>query len=302
MQRLIERLRAIAPPNGLLLNEPMSLHTTFRIGGPADIVFFPDSAQSLAQAMALAREENVPCFVMGNGSNILVRDGGLRGLVIILGEGMSRVAVDGCLVRAQAGAPLARVCREAQKAALSGLAFASGIPGSVGGAVAMNAGAYGGEISGVLKRALVLSGSRAEWKTPGELHMGYRSTDVLRDGLIVLEAEFALEPGNAEAILEEMNELNRRRREKQPVHLPSAGSTFKRPEGYFAGALIQEAGLKGYAVGDAQVSPLHAGFVVNNGRATARDVLRLIADVQSRVRETSGVTLETEIRIMGEEE
>ena len=132
--------------------------------------------------------------------------------------------------------------------------------------------------------------------------MGYRSTDVLRDGLIVLEAEFALEPGNAEAILEEMNELNRRRREKQPVHLPSAGSTFKRPEGYFAGALIQEAGLKGYAVGDAQVSPLHAGFVVNNGRATARDVLRLIADVQSRVRETSGVTLETEIRIMGEEE
>ncbi|MBQ8955167.1 MAG: UDP-N-acetylmuramate dehydrogenase, partial [Clostridia bacterium] len=184
---------------------------------------------------------------------------------------------------------------------LSGLAFASGIPGSVGGAVAMNAGAYGGEMKDVLYRALVLDRDAALWKTAEELHLTYRNSDALRHGLIVLEAEFSLTPGNREAIMAEMDELARRRREKQPLHLPSAGSTFKRPEGHFAGALIEAAGLKGYRVGGAQVSELHAGFLVNAGGATAGDVLALIADVQARVLEDSGVMLEPEVRIIGEE-
>ncbi len=301
MKELLERLRAFAPAERVLANEPMSRHTTFRVGGPADVLFFPAGADELMRAMNAARELGEPCFVMGNGSNLLVKDGGVRGLVICIGEPMGAVSVEGTLVRAQAGASLSRVAREALSASLAGLVFASGIPGSVGGAVAMNAGAYGGEIRGVLARALVLEEGQAAWKTAESLNMGYRSSDVLRRGLVVLEAEFALTPGDREALQAETNELARRRREKQPLNLPSAGSTFKRPEGHFAGALIQEAGLKGYRVGGAQVSELHAGFVVNTGGATASDILRLIADVQARVMENAGVRLEPEVRIIGEE-
>jgi len=301
MEELIERLRGFAPAERVLVDEPMSRHTTFRIGGPADVLFLPASAEELITALRAARELGAPCFVMGNGSNLLVRDGGVRGLVIELGEPMSAVTVRGTTLRAQAGASLARLSREAQQASLAGLVFASGIPGSVGGAVAMNAGAYGGEIRDVLARALVLEGGEAAWRPAQALNLSYRDSDVLRKGLIVLEAEFELAPGDCNALLADMNELARRRREKQPLSLPSAGSTFKRPEGRFAGALIQEAGLKGYRVGGAQVSELHAGFVVNRGGATARDVLRLIADVQARVRENAGVTLEPEVRIIGED-
>ncbi|MBO4886279.1 MAG: UDP-N-acetylmuramate dehydrogenase [Clostridia bacterium] len=300
MKELIERLRAFAPAERVLENEPMSRHTTFRIGGPADALFFPANADELARSMRVVDELGEPCFVMGNGSNLLVRDGGVRGLVICIGEPMSAISVEGATVRAQAGASLARLAREALDASLAGLVFASGIPGSVGGAVAMNAGAYGGEIRDALARALVLDSGEAVWKTADELHMGYRNSDVLRRGMIVLEAEFALAEGNHDVLLAETNELARRRREKQPLTLPSAGSTFKRPEGHFAGALIQEAGLKGFRIGGAQVSELHAGFVVNLGGATARDVLDLIAHIQARVKETSGVTLEPEVRIIGE--
>ncbi|MBR4444103.1 MAG: UDP-N-acetylmuramate dehydrogenase [Clostridia bacterium] len=300
MKELIERLRAFAPAERVLENEPMSRHTTFRIGGPADALFFPANADELARSMRVADELGEPCFVMGNGSNLLVRDGGVRGLVICIGEPMSAISVEGATVRAQAGASLARLAREALDASLAGLVFASGIPGSVGGAVAMNAGAYGGEIRDALARALVLDSGEAVWKTADELHMGYRNSDVLRRGMIVMEAEFALAEGNHDVLLAETNELARRRREKQPLTLPSAGSTFKRPEGHFAGALIQEAGLKGFRIGGAQVSELHAGFVVNLGGATARDVLDLIAHIQARVKETSGVALEPEVRIIGE--
>ena len=244
MKELIERLRAFAPAERVLENEPMSRHTTFRIGGPADALFFPANANELARSMRVADELGEPCFVMGNGSNLLVRDGGVRGLVICIGEPMSAISVEGATVRAQAGASLARLAREALDASLAGLVFASGIPGSVGGAVAMNAGAYGGEIRDALARALVLDSGEAVWKTADELHMGYRNSDVLRRGMIVMEAEFALAEGNHDVLLAETNELARRRREKQPLTLPSAGSTFKRPEGHFAGALIQEAGLK----------------------------------------------------------
>ena len=300
MKELIERLRAFAPAERVLENEPMSRHTTFRIGGPADALFFPANADELARSMRVVDELGEPCFVMGNGSNLLVRDGSVRGLVICIGEPMSAISVEGATVRAQAGASLARLAREALDASLAGLVFASGIPGSVGGAVAMNAGAYGGEIRDALARALVLDSGEAVWKTADELHMGYRNSDVLRRGMIVLEAEFALAEGNHDVLLAETNELARRRREKQPLTLPSAGSTFKRPEGHFAGALIQEAGLKGFRIGGAQVSELHAGFVVNLGGATARDVLDLIAHIQARVKETSGVALEPEVRIIGE--
>ena len=301
MKELIERLRAFAPESRVLINEPMSRHTTFRVGGPADVLFLPASGDELTAAMRAAEALGAPCFVMGNGSNLLVRDGGVRGLVIVIGEPMSAVEIKGTTLRAQAGASLSLVAKEAVNASLSGLVFASGIPGSVGGAVAMNAGAYGGEIKNVLSRALVLEQGRPVWKTAEALHMGYRNTDVLRDGLVVLEAEFGLAPGDRDALTAEMNELAHRRREKQPLHLPSAGSTFKRPEGHFAGALIEAAGLKGYRVGGAQVSELHAGFLVNAGGATADDVLRLIADVQARVLADSGVTLEPEVRIIGEE-
>ena len=300
MKEIIGRLRAFAPAERVLEDEPMSRHTTFRIGGPADALFFPANADELSRALRIAEELDEPCFVMGNGSNLLVRDGGLRGLVICVGEPMSAISVEGTTVRAQAGASLSRLAREALNAGLAGLVFASGIPGSVGGAVAMNAGAYGGEICNVLSRALVLDNGVAAWKSAEELHMGYRNSDVLRRGLIVLEAEFALSEGDRDALLAETNELARRRREKQPLNLPNAGSTFKRPEGHFAGALIQEAGLKGCRVGGAQVSELHAGFIVNAGGATARDVLDLIAHVRARVKETSGVDLEPEVRIIGE--
>ena len=301
MRELTRRLRAFAGADRVLEDEPMSRHTTFRVGGPADVLFLPADAGEVLRAMAEARALDLPCFVKGNGSNLLVRDGGVRGLVIELGDPMSAVVIKGTSLRAQAGASLARIAREAATASLSGLAFASGIPGSVGGAVAMNAGAYGGEIKNALYRALVLEQGEARWKTAEELHLGYRSSDILRDGLTVLEAEFSLTPGDRDAILAEMNDLARRRREKQPLSLPSAGSTFKRPEGHFAGALIEAAGLKGYRVGGAQVSELHAGFLVNAGGATARDVLALIEDVQARVLASSGVMLEPEVRIIGEE-
>ena len=301
MRELTDRLRSFVGDGRVLEDEPMSRHTTFRVGGPADVLFLPASADEIVRAMREARALNEPCFVMGNGSNLLVRDGGVRGLVIAIGEPMSDIAVVGTTIRAQAGASLTRLAREAASASLAGLSFASGIPGSVGGAVAMNAGAYGGEISNVLSRALVLEGETPVWKTAEALNLSYRNSDVLRHGLIVLEAEFHLLPGDRAAILDEMAELARRRREKQPLSLPSAGSTFKRPEGHFAGALIEGAGLKGFSVGGAQVSELHAGFIVNTGGATARDVLDLIAAVQARVLADSGVALEPEVRIIGEE-
>ena len=298
---LFDRLSAYIPPERLRRGEMMARHTTFRIGGPADIALMAAGADEIIRARRDAAELGVDVFIMGNGSNLLVRDGGIRGLVIIIGEAMSAVRVEGQTLTAGAGAALTRVCREAQAAGLGGLVFASGIPGSVGGAVAMNAGAYGGQISDVLTRARVIDGERVVWYDANELALGYRDSRVLRGGLIVTEAEFGLKPADPGALLDEMNELARRRREKQPLTLPSAGSVFKRPEGHFAGALIEGAGLKGVSVGGAQVSQLHAGFIVNTGGATARDVLDLIALIRRRVLERDGVTLETEVRVVGED-
>lgn len=295
----IEKLYAFAPRARVLENEPLARHTTFRVGGPADVLFLPESAEELQQAMELAREAGEDCLVIGNGSNLLVRDGGVRGLVIKLAGPMSGVSVEGTAIRAQAGASLSQVSRAALQASLTGLEFASGIPGSLGGALAMNAGAYGGELSQVVREAMVLMDGRVQTLSREELAMGYRTTRVLREGGIVLSAVLDLKEGDASQIAETMDDLNRRRREKQPLSFPSAGSTFKRPEGYFAGALIEQAGLKGYAIGGAQVSEKHAGFLINRGGATASDLLRLIEYVQERVYAQSGVRLETEVRICG---
>lgn len=295
----IEKLYAFAPRARVLENEPLARHTTFRVGGPADVLFLPESAEELRQAMELAREAGEECLVIGNGSNLLVRDGGVRGLVIKLAGPMSGVSVEGTAIRAQAGASLSQVSRAALQASLTGLEFASGIPGSLGGALAMNAGAYGGELSQVVREATALLDGEVRTLSREELAMGYRTSRLLREGGIVLSAVLDLKEGDASEIARTMDELNRRRREKQPLSFPSAGSTFKRPEGYFAGALIEQAGLKGYAIGGAQVSEKHAGFLINRGGATASDLLRLIEYVQERVYAQSGVRLETEVRICG---
>lgn len=301
MRQLIDKLYLIAGSHQILENEPMSRHTTFRVGGPADVLFLPESEEQLIQALAIARDAGIPCIVIGNGSNLVVRDDGIRGLVIALGEGMAAIARTGNTITAWAGASLARVAAYAQASGLSGLEFASGIPGTLGGGCAMNAGAYGGQLSDVLIDARVLLDGEVKTLTVDEMQMGYRTSLPLREGGIVISARFALTPDDPEAIAARMRELNARRRDKQPLNHPSAGSTFKRPEGYFAGALIEQSGLKGRRVGGAQVSEKHAGFIVNTGGATAADILALIAVVQDEVLARFGVHLETEVRILGED-
>ena len=301
MSQLTESLFAIAGSHQILENEPMSRHTTFMVGGPADVLFLPESEEQLIGALSIAREAGVNCVVIGKGSNLVVRDGGIRGLVIALGEGMAAIVRTGDTLTAGAGASLARVSAYAQASGLAGLEFASGIPGTLGGGCAMNAGAYGGQLSDVLIDARVLLDGAVRTLTVEEMQMGYRTSLPLRQGGIVISARFGLTPDDPEAIAARMSELNARRRDKQPLNYPSAGSTFKRPEGYFAGALIEQAGLKGKSVGGAQVSEKHAGFIVNTGEATATDILALIDIVQAEVAARFGVRLETEVRILGED-
>lgn len=284
----------------LLRNEPMSRHTTFRVGGTADNLFFPENEGEIVELMTLAREAELPCMVIGNGSNIIVREGGIRGLVLALGERFGKIERSGTRIKAQAGALLSRVAFAAQEAGLSGLEFASGIPGTLGGGCAMNAGAYGGQLSDVLVSAEVILNGERKTLTLNEMEMGYRSTLPLREGGVVLSAEFELHPDAPEKILSRMRELNARRREKQPLNLPSAGSIFKRPEGNYAGSLIEQCGLKGLTVGGAQVSPKHAGFIVNVGGATADDIEALIEQIRRTVYEKTGILLEPEARILGE--
>ncbi len=300
---LADTLRAATSIAQVLEHEPMARHTTMRVGGPAEILFSPASEGELLFAVREAKRAGAPFRIIGNGSNLLVLDGGLPGLTIRLGEAFSKISVDGNQIRAQAGALLSRVAAAARDASLTGLEFASGIPGSAGGGMAMNAGAYGGQLSDVFEgcRALDPETGIISALGPAEMALGYRESAALSRGLIVTEAAFRLTAGDRSAIQAKMDDLSARRREKQPLNLPSAGSTFKRPEGYFAGALIEQAGLKGLRVGGACVSEKHAGFVVNDRNATARDVLDLIRLVQARVLEHSGVRLETEVRILGEE-
>ena len=286
----------------IVRNADMSEYTTFRIGGPADLLVRPASEAELAGILSALRAQEVPVTVLGNGSNVLVRDGGIRGAVIRIGRDMSAVEVKGDLLTAQAGALLSSAASAAAAAELTGMEFAAGIPGSVGGAVFMNAGAYGGEMSQIVVscRALMPDGSLREFSGP-ELKLGYRRSAFSENGGIILSCTMKLRRGAGEEIAARMKELAARRAEKQPLSLPSAGSTFKRPEGYFAGKLIEDAGCRGLSVGGARVSQKHAGFVVNEGGATAEDVLTLMDLVRMTVKDMSGVELEPEVRIIGEE-
>ena len=285
----------------ILTNEPMSRHTTFRIGGPADYFIMPGTAEELAQVIRLCREADVPFYIMGNGSNLLVGDKGYRGAVIQIFKRMNAVRVEDDCIYAQAGALLSKIAAEALKAGLGGFEFASGIPGTLGGALMMNAGAYGGEMKQVLKSAEVLDMEGNVFSLPvEEMELGYRTSIFSKKGYIVLGAEIVLQPGSPQEIREKMDDLKERRVTKQPLEYGSAGSTFKRPEGYFAGKLIQEAGLRGFRVGDAQVSEKHCGFVINRGNATAAEVVRLMNEVTDRVEKNSGVRLEPEVKRIGE--
>ena len=294
---LVRALRAEQLP--ALQGEPLSRHTTFQIGGPAAVFCRPETPAQLLRTLELCREHGVRSYLLGNGSNTLFSDAGFDGAVVCTVEMKRPVTVSGNVLRAAAGAPLGTVCRKAQQAGLAGLAFAFGIPGTVGGAVYMNAGAYGGELKQVLRRVTFLDRAlRLDSLPVQELALGYRTSRFETEGGVILEAEFSLAPGDPAAIEAEMQELMARRREKQPLELPSAGSTFKRPQGAFAGALIEQAGLRGFAVGGAAVSTKHCGFVVNTGGATCADVVALTEEVARIVYEKTGYRLEREIRVV----
>lgn len=287
----------------VLARELMSRHTTFRIGGPADHFLLPQDAEELGKIIQVCQREQIPWAIMGNGSNLLVSDQGYRGVVIQIYRNMAQVSIEGCRIRAQAGALLISLSKKAMESSLTGLEFAGGIPGTLGGAVAMNAGAYGGEIKDVLQEVKVLDPSGRVFTLPADqLEMGYRTSVIKTKGYIVLEAVLSLDPGDTGEIRAVMQDLAQKRAERQPLEYPSAGSTFKRPQGHFAGKLIMDAGLKGYRVGDAQVSEKHCGFVVNRGHATCADVLAVMEHVQKEVREQFHVKLEPEVRFLGDEE
>ena len=298
---MLEKLQKMLGEAKVLVNEPMASHTTFRIGGPADYFVMPETVEELANVLKLCKEENTPYFILGNGSNLLVGDKGFRGVVIQLYKNFDGLSMEGTKITAKSGAMLIRVAKEAGKAGLTGLEFASGIPGTIGGAMVMNAGAYGGEMKDVVTSVTVLT-KDGDIKTLSgdEMNFRYRGSVVEDEGYIVLEAVMELKEGNLEEIQERMDELSVQRRTKQPIEYPSAGSTFKRPEGYFAGKLIQDAELRGYQVGGAQVSEKHCGFVINVGGATAADVMQLMQDVSDKVMEQFGVTLEPEVKRIGE--
>ncbi len=300
-EEIYHRFCEILGSDNVYQREPMAKHTTFRIGGEADYYLCPHSRQEIKEILNLCREEELPWFILGNGSNLLVSDSGYRGVIIQIYKNMCNCTVEGSRIRVQAGALLSKVSAEALKHGLTGMEFASGIPGTVGGAVMMNAGAYGGEMKQVLRQAVVLTPEGEELTlSVAELELDYRTSIIKEKGYVVLEAELELAAGDPEAIRGCMEELKDRRVTKQPLEYPSAGSTFKRPQGHFAGKLIMDAGLRGYQVGGAQISTKHCGFVINVGDATAADVQRLIQDVQAKVKERFGVELEPEVQFLGD--
>jgi UDP-N-acetylmuramate dehydrogenase len=287
--------------NDIKIDEKMSDHIYFKVGGPADILLSPTNIEQLTKSIKICKENNIPYYIIGNGSNLLVKDGGIRGVVIKL-VSLNTIQARGNFIKAEAGALLKDVSAKAVEGSLTGFEFACGIPGSVGGAVFMNAGAYDGEIKNVIREAEVIDDNgNVIVLDRDELELGYRTSKVMKENFVVVSAIFQLELGENESIKTRVDELTRRREEKQPLEYPSAGSTFKRPEGYFAGKLIQDAGLKGYSIGGAAVSEKHSGFVINKGGATAKDILDLIAHVQEEVKRQFGVELHPEVRILGED-
>ena len=285
----------------VLLEEPMKLHTTFRIGGPAEIFVMPEGLEEVQRILEICRTEDLPYFILGNGSNLLVSDRGYRGVVIQLDRNFGEVKVEGTEIHASAGALLSTIAVAARRASLTGFEFAGGIPGTLGGAVVMNAGAYGGEMKDVLRKVMVMDQNGKVFEIPAEeLQMGYRTSIIKTAGYIVLGAVLSLKEGNLEEIKMLTRKLSEQRTSKQPLEYPSAGSTFKRPEGYFAGKLIMDSGLRGYRVGGAQVSEKHCGFVINTGDATAEDVCGLMKHVTETVYAKFGVTREPEVKFLGE--
>lgn len=299
---ILGSIREIINEKQILFDEPMNRHTTFRVGGTADVLVRPASISEIEKIIQWCCEHAIPYYIVGNGSNLLVGDEGIRGVVIQIGNDFSEVEVgDDETIWVQAGCMLSKVANVAMEHSLAGLEFASGIPGTIGGAVMMNAGAYGGEMKDIIECVTLLTPEGDIQILPqDQMEFGYRESIVSKQNYIVLEVKLRLQKGDANVIMAKMKELNEARREKQPLEFPSAGSTFKRPEGYFAGKLIMEAGLAGYRVGDAQVSEKHCGFVINRGKATAREILTLMNDVINRVEEKYQVILEPEIRKIGE--
>ena len=286
----------------ILIDEPMSKHISFRVGGPADILVKPSSEDQIKDILTFAKKENIPYLIIGNGSNLLVRDGGIRGIVIKIAENFNDFSIEGTTVTAQSGAMLSFMGKAIMRNTLTGFEFAAGIPGTLGGAIAMNAGAYGGEMKDIVKsvRLIDSQGNIVELSNE-EMQFAYRKSILSKEEYIVLSAVMELKEGNYEEIRDIMKDLTNKRVTKQPLNLPSAGSTFKRPEGYFAAKLIEDCGLKGLTLRGAQVSDKHCGFVVNLGGAQAKDILDLIYVVKSTVYSKFGVMLEEEVKILGEE-
>lgn len=300
-QSIYNELSGIITDEQIKLEEPMKNHTTFRIGGPAEIFVTPGSIGEVRDIIAVCRKQAVPYYVMGNGSNLLVSDRGYEGVIIQIFKEMNEIRIEGDTVVAQAGALLSAIANWALEEGLAGFEFASGIPGTLGGACIMNAGAYGGEMKDVVREVTLLTPEGEIRDVPGEqMEFGYRTSMAARTGAVILAARIRLRRGDQEAIRARMEELREKRVSKQPLEYPSAGSTFKRPEGYFAGKLIQDAGLRGFTVGKAQVSEKHCGFVVNKGQATAADVAELMRRVSDKVEEQFGVRLEPEVKRLGE--
>ena len=300
-QKIIERFSNLLGNEKVRINEPMNRHTTFRIGGPADLFLLPNTVEEIKKIREICIQEQESYFILGNGSNLLVSDSGFRGVIIQTYRNLAQIQVEEDCIRAQAGALLSGIAQAAKAASLTGFEFAAGIPGTLGGAVVMNAGAYGGEMKDMLKEATVLDSEGQIRRIPaGKLAMGYRTSVIKEAGYMVLEAVISLKKGDPDQIRETMKDLTQRRISKQPLEYPSAGSTFKRPEGYFAGKLIMDSGLRGYTHGGAQVSEKHCGFVINTGGATARDVCELMEHVQKTVYEKYNVKLEPEVKFLGD--
>lgn len=301
-ERIAEILRRIPGSGVITVNEPMACHTSFKIGGPADVFVKPENKEGLRQILSTCAQMSVPVMVMGNGTNLIVRDGGIRGVVVQIMDNMNDYSVNGDEIIAEPGILLSRLSRIALEYELTGLEFAEGIPGTLGGAVVMNAGAYDGEMAFVVKWTEYLRTDGTVCILDQRQHcFGKRSSFIQSDGGVVLKTCVGLKKGSRERISAKMAEFRSKRREKQPLELPSAGSIFKRPEGYFAGKLVEDCGLRGYRIGGAEVSCLHCGFIVNTGNATASDVITLIKYIQDRVYADYGVQLQTEVKIVGEE-
>jgi len=299
---IYEELRKLISKENIKRDFPMKYMTSFKIGGPADFIITPRSMEEVRKVINFCRQHRVNYFVMGNGTNLLVKDGGFRGIIVKFDDNFDKTEVEGERIIAESGILLSFLSRIALKEQLSGLEFASGIPGTLGGAIAMNAGAYGYEMKDVVEWVELMDEKGPVFKLSNEeMGFGYRKSIVQEKNLIVLKACMKLKKGDYTEIKNLMDELNERRRSKQPLFMPSAGSVFKRPEGHYAGKLIEEAGLKGYRIGDAQVSEMHSGFIVNLGKASAKDVLLLIEHIRNVVKEKFGIWLEPEIKIIGED-